>query len=160
MKNVFALSLSLLMTVATSATAQVIPPTDDSSKPGIGRSQTFILRQISSIGVDTLGSEDAILPGARHEIKALYQPTFYCPPHLFCAAVMPPPAREVTVVLRHRELANTSAKALVLNTCRRTIEGAQPESKVLIKGKVTETKDGRRITVRSIESCSAGSAPE
>ena len=160
MINVFALSLMLLMTIAANATAQVMPPTDDSTKPGVGRSQTFILSQISSIGVDTFISADVTLPGARHEIKALYQPAFDCPPHLVCAAVMPLPAREATVLLRQRDLGNTSAKALVLNTCRRTIENAPPESKVLIKGKISESKDGRRITVRSLESCSVGSAPE
>lgn len=160
MIKVFALSLTLLMTITSNATAQVIPPTDGSTKPAVGVNRTFFLSNISSIGVDAHSSLELKLPGVRHEIKGLYQLAFNCPPNLLCSTVMPAPAREATVILRPRELANTPVKARVLNTCRRAIEGAAPGSKVLIQGRVTELKEGSRVIVHSIESCSVGSNPE
>lgn len=159
MIKIFSLSFAVFMSIVASASAQVTTPDELSPKPEVA-SQSFILSQISSIGVDTLTSADVKIPGHRHEIKALYQRTINCPPNLACATVMPPPAREATVVFRERELADTATKARVLNTCRRTIEQAGPNSQVLIKGKISEVKQGNRVFVRSLESCSVGSAPQ
>lgn len=155
----FSLSVAVFTSIVASASAQVITPDESSQKP-LTVSQGFILSEIASIGVDTSTAADTKTPGRRHEIKALYQVTFNCPPGLLCAMVMPRPAREVTVVFRDRELANTAGKAHVLNTCRRTIEQAGPGSKVLIKGKVTEANQGSRVIVHSLDSCSVGSKPE
>jgi len=161
MIKMFSLSIAVCMGIVASASAQVITPNGVSPKPApVVVSQTFILSEISSIGVDSLTLTDMKAPGQRHEIKALYQKTFNCPPNLFCALALPQFPREVTVVLRESVLANTAVKARVLNTCRRTIEQAGPGSKVLITGRITETKDGTRLFLNSLESCSVGSAPQ
>lgn len=159
MIRMFFLTIAIFMGIVASAEAQVVTPDENSPKPG-ATSQSFILSQISSIGVDTFTVAAMGAAGQRHEIKALYQRTFNCPPNLLCATVIPLPAREATIVLRESVLANTSVKARVLNTCRRTIEQAGPGSKVLIRGRISELREGNRIFVHSLESCSVGSAPQ
>lgn len=159
MIRMFSLTIAIFMGIVASAEAQVVTPDESSPKPGV-TSQSFILSQISSIGVDTFTVAAMGAAGQRHEIKALYQRTYNCPPNLLCVTVMPPPAREATVVLRESVLANTAAKARVLNTCRRTIEQAAPGTKVLIKGRITEIREGTRVFVHSLESCSVGTAPQ
>ena len=159
MKHIFSLSVAVFMGFMANASAQAIDDDAVPAKRSVA-SQSFILSQISSIGVDTLTAADSKAPGQRHEIRALYEKKFSCPPDLACVMVMPAPARRVTVVLRESVLANTDKKARVLNICRRTIEQAGPGSRVLITGKLTETSDGNRVVVHSLESCSVGSAPE
>jgi len=157
--------LSLVVVVTIMAVSNSVAQSvgeDASSRVSPGVSQKFILSDMSSIGVDTFNASGVKMKGYRHELYALYQPISVCPSDkgVACVAVMPPPPREKAVIFREWELANTTIKARVFNTCRRTIERAQPGSRVRIEGRVTESATGDRVFVRAITSCSVGTEPQ
>ena len=157
------LSLTFLISVVLTGEAMAqVAGGDSATTKAIVTKRKFILSDISSIGVDTFNASGATMKGQRHEIGAQYQVVPDCPSDgsVMCVAVMPAPPRQMTILFREWEVANTPIKARIFNICRRSIERAQPGSRIMIQGRSVEDAVGNRVVVKTITSCSVGSGPE
>jgi len=149
-----------LLALALAAMPTLTAHADTPSHPEVPYTDiTLRLNSITSFGVQTVRPIGVTLPAPRHLLKVtLENPPTTCPAGFTCAAVTAAP--KVTIIFRDWELPKTGSDAHLFNICRRTIESAAPNAKILLRGDILYIRDTGNIVMRKLSSCYVGSDPK